>query len=742
MISNPLKHKLKLLHLHSDWDKIVIATISLFTLLTLFIPFLLSNSLDKFDHPGLLSLSWFIREYRFPDFAGWNPYFFAGHPQGTLYPPLFHWLVAGLGKIVSLELSYKLVLTTVGILIPYSLYSLNKRIYKQKSWSLLSTLFCLIALVVTPGYLGFNFDGLFDYGLGPSFMTIPFFFWYLAELFKKGFNPKKLAVLFTIMVLTNLVAPFVAGLITVVWFVIKNKGEKKAFVSLVKFVLISFTLTAFWLIPYILYRKYTATGFPMTVPKSLSLIAFFGAATLLLLKALFPRINKLTADSRQLKTIIIITLLISIFSTLDSFLNANQTTFSIPPIHPFRLLIFAFLGISLSITSIIRSFHPTFLKIANRLRVMKLFKRDLHIAEGLVFFSLSLFVLSFLRLNPRGVAKIRLTDNVKWDGRIVRSYKVSEVLDQSRAVIDRSIMQNPENFAMDGLLKESAYLAPYIQSLEKSLDSENYDWENLDQYYTENRKVPEKKTQFLLNLLWIKNAFVIDKDVNFCESTKSLTKKFTSNSQEKGLTERIIYLCKLKQQKQEESNNLQSANYKLQLNTDNSSLLAYSSSPIAQSSFLQILTTQPQITTKPWDKTLHAWWFSNDQTLFTDKLTNIKPQTSKKEFDYKKLSYKWGEDFQTLTIKNENKKELPVIVKVSYFPKWKAYDEAGNEKEITRISPNLMLLPVKDEVTLKYEKTSFETATLIISITSLIMLLFASFYSKVKSKRPQISRRS
>ena len=125
-----------------------------------------------------------------------------------MYPPLFHYTVAFLGKFFHLQVAYKLVVASAALFIPYTVYEFSLRIYKEKPWALLNTILILKLLVALPGYLGFNFDGLFDYGLGPSFVTIPLFFAFLTQLFEERKNMKIMAVLFSIMLLTNLVATF------------------------------------------------------------------------------------------------------------------------------------------------------------------------------------------------------------------------------------------------------------------------------------------------------------------------------------------------------------------------------------------------------------------------------------------------------------------------------------------------------------------------------------------------------
>lgn len=704
----------------THWDELVILVITLIILLILFIPFFLTNSLDKFDTPGLLSLSWFIREYTFPDFQGWNPYFFAGFPQGILYPPLFHYIVAALGKIFTLQVAYKLIVTAAAVFIPYTIYELSLRIYKGKPWALLNTLFLLILLVFLPGYLGFNFDGLFDYGLGPSFVSIPLFFIYLTFLFEKKLSSKKLAVAFSILSLTHLLTAAVAGLITLGYLPHLNKRMRKA---LIIFALITFALTAFWTIPFLVFKNYSASG----VVVKISAIFPMGILLLTLVGLGFLIITKQWSKQGKLLALLKTSFLIGFLGFADSMINSPTTKFSIPLIHPFRVQIYGILLVIATLPFLVQQLHPLLIKLATRLKRTPLVKelysltftsrssclagrprnirgrratprrilRNLHISTNLTFATLVLFVLILIRLNPNGVEELKLTHPPDWEGRIMRAYKVTEVLDQSRAVIDKSVMQNPDKFAVDGLLKESSYLAPYFQSLSKSLNPDNFNWDELDQYYIENRQIPFKKTQYLMNVLWIKSLFTIDENFPGCNVFQHLT-SFTTNSKAEGLVDRDMYIC--------------------------------SYEPSRNSNFAHTLVQKPKVASEKWQTALDDWWLSEDMELFVDREIQGEFQNE--------VSYlpdvQFSDDFQEVFLKTGVDEEQLVLVKMSYFPKWKAYDKEGNEVPIYRTSPNFMTLPVEEEVTLRYEMTRVEWASLIISVVSWIGLGVVGIARKLK----------
>jgi hypothetical protein len=71
-------------------------------------------------------------------------------------------------------------------------------------------------------------------------------------------------------------------------------------------------------------------------------------------------------------------------------------------------------------------------------------------------------------------------------------------------------------------------------------------------------------------------------------------------------------------------------------------------------------------------------------------------------------------------VKSEN--EVPVLVKISYFPNWKAYQN-GNEIKIYRASPDFMLVYAKGIVEFRYEETLADKLSKWISIIGLIILI-------------------
>jgi len=671
---------------------LILFTFILFTFS--FLPFILFNSLDKFDTPGLLSLSWFIKEYRLPDFSGFNPFFYSGFPQGVLYSPLFHYLVAFIGKIITLEYAYKLIVTIFGLLIPYSLYKFLLSIYKKESYSLFGTGIILLILIFLPGYLGFNFDGLFDYGLAPSFCSIPLFFLTFAQIINKK-SWKIISILLTILTLMHLLSAFILIIYIGFNFLI---NKEKQFKYYLKIGLIYFLLSSFFIIPFLYFYKYTQSGFPSKISFIYSLIPF-----VLNIPALIM-IKKWNLDRTNL-SIIIVNLLISTFSIFEQLINYSSTKFTIPLLHPFRIQIYPIIMSIVIIPFYVQKIHPFNIKIAKKFNILKFFKFNPHVSMNLFFLLILLIGIIFFRLDTKGPEEVNVANMYhsdkqypETDGRAMRVYKVSEVLDQSRAIIDHSVMDQNQ-FSTMGLLKESSYLSIYYQSLAKSINPENFDFTKLDQYYLENNIISKEKTDFLMNLTWTKYLFTIESIPDCFGYT--LLDEFKSNSTS-GIKDIKMYLCQY--------------------------------NPSFKSNFIETIPSDIEIIDSSWNTALKNWWFNDETKLFTDKEIKFSDNSN---FSNENINYEFSDDYQSIKIINSSDSPKSIFVKLSYFPNWKAFDKEGKEIEIYRISPNFMGFNIDEEINLKYSRSIIEKITLIISsltLSAIIIQLIILFFKNKKWK--------
>ena len=666
----------------SNFDIFIIIFLSSFIFLLIFLPFWIHNSLDNFDTPGILSIAWFIENFTFPDFQGFNPIFYAGYPQGTLYPFGFHYLLALIAKISSLEIGYKFLITFSGLILPFSIHYFSKSVFNRKGFALLNSLIILFILIISPAYLGFNYRGAIEYGLAPSFFSGFLFFLYIGRIIKNRKSWLIPSILMSLLILIHLVSALIAVSFTLLIFVFNFKNQRG---QIFKIGLTAFSLTAFWIVPFLYFISYGTSGFSSRI----SLIYPLTSVIISILFIMFFLKNERKDILRNNKFyIFIIVLLISLLSIFDNLINKSETKISFLLLHPFRIQIYSLIFTGILITSLIQYLHQYFLKFAKIFKVIKFFEINKHLAINFI----SIIAITVVSINffvkPKGPEEIQVPLNLTWDGRAMRIYKVSEVSSQSRAIIDKSVMLSNGNFATMGLLKESSFLAPYFQNLAKNINPDNYNWEDLDSRYIENKRISETKADFLMNLMWVKNVFTIDNTYNKCSDFTYLDKFVTDSSS--GVLERELYLCK------------------------------YSNS--SNSNFIQVIDSSPQVINTDWDKKLSEWWLSDEQTLFANtSITNI-PNRENSENINNNLSYEWSSDYQTLTVINSSGLTVPILIKLNYFPNWRAYDKDNNELEVTRISPSFMSVNADELVTFKYTRSSIELIAIYFSLLSSIII--------------------
>ena len=70
----------------------------------------------------------------------------------------------------------------------------------------------------------------------------------------------------------------------------------------------------------------------------------------------------------------------------------------------------------------------------------------------------------------------------------------------------------------------------------------------------------------------------------------------------------------------------------------------------------------------------------------------------------------------------ESDKKAPILIKVSYFPNWKAY-ENGKETKIYEVSPHLMMVYANGPIELKYEKLFIDWIGILGSLAGLIWVV-------------------
>ena len=79
----------------------------------------------------------------------------------------------------------------------------------------------------------------------------------------------------------------------------------------------------------------------------------------------------------------------------------------------------------------------------------------------------------------------------------------------------------------------------------------------------------------------------------------------------------------------------------------------------------------------------------------------------------------------------DSDKAVPLLIKISYFPNWKAYS-AGKALKTYRVSPNMILIYGKGEINLRYEPLFIDKISSIISIITLLWILYYIYRFNLK----------
>jgi len=124
-----------------------------------------------------------------------------------------------------------------------------------------------------------------------------------------------------------------------------------------------------------------------------------------------------------------------------------------------------------------------------------------------------------------------------------------------------------------------------------------------------------------------------------------------------------------------------------------------------------------------------TWFYKNNDSIF---------------YSYEYIPYIYFEKNATISnisIKSEQisfttDKFSPVLIRISYYPNWKAYNELGEPINIYEITPSFMLVFSKGKTILRYKSLWYEKIlnylSLISFFTLLIILIFNYFSDKIK----------
>jgi hypothetical protein len=213
----------------------------------------------------------FFIDELFPDFrmTGWDMGWFAGTPMFTFYFPLPFFLIALLSKILAYNISFKLVTILGSFILPAAVYYFGKSFKFKYPYPELASIGAMAFLFMKSFQIyGANFLGTLagEFSYSISFALI---FLFLGSLYR-GMEKGRFDLLFTLscivlacLVLTHLIT-LIAVLVIVPSLLFLNRSWKAIRYIILVF-LVGFFLSAFWSLPFVFLVKWTPPLFWLNI---------------------------------------------------------------------------------------------------------------------------------------------------------------------------------------------------------------------------------------------------------------------------------------------------------------------------------------------------------------------------------------------------------------------------------------------------------------------------------------------
>jgi hypothetical protein len=227
-------------------------------------PYLSFNPVTQWDAVGHLFSSWYIREFLFPRFSGWNPFFFAGYPQGMFYPPLMHYLTALLSYIFPITFALKSIVSICVLLTPLSFYRFarSQDLSVRDSSALMLAMVGLISapIVYSSGnnFVGGTLSSTFHIGLIANAFALPLFFFYVSSLEIVASRGRSVAasLLLSALILSHTVTAIAAVVYLAIFFTLHLRSREIAS-AVLRHGFWTLLVTAFWWVPFLEYLDFS-----------------------------------------------------------------------------------------------------------------------------------------------------------------------------------------------------------------------------------------------------------------------------------------------------------------------------------------------------------------------------------------------------------------------------------------------------------------------------------------------------
>jgi hypothetical protein len=767
------------------------------TIILLLLPFFQHNNLYSGDMPGHYMASWYIKDFLFPRAFGWNPFVFAGYPQGQLYPFLFHYLSAILGIFTGLETGFKLMVCASILAAPISFYYFSRKFQLNSFDSGVCMMLMWFIMFVPDRFIGGNYVSTLSTGMVSNMLAIPMLFLYYGKLAGSLKNGKYIipSIILALIVLTHIFTALTALVFLASFYLKKPKKEEISF--LIKHGSLSFLLTAFWAVPFL-----DKLGYSSLTSMPTNSVTAFTAITFIFFAVIFFAIAK---SRNEFRPVVNALGLLALLIILGSSLQIN--------LHYYRFFMPILLLMPLCLIQLVRA----------RMNALNTILASSVILPILIILGLSL--LSFVSyLSPYKDSNIYSFDpggpkdiNMGFEkvaGRVMpvalkdttpAPYSLDTkipmetgnwvlwglFIDSSsqKCIINHLILQfNPYFFRSCGIKKtgydyESELLSEQLRiygvnyvflSAESNLSDKivcgnltfkEFDYGLMEKEALSNMMVPNNdyEEKNILSALGVKkvSSIAVLYENKLSEEIQIQKKQcesgyvtFTITPDQNArifLTPDFRYwrayvdgreveiydggllsfqgngTIELKYKENPLTNMIEGSYLKVPVGYKNQTFGLYK---IGNSSIAEILNYSPETISDDWDDAVWKW--------FTSK--NISQVLVYTREDLSENRGESGQKVEVLNISHTGEymkffvpaeKPVPVYIKVTYFPNWKAYVN-GKETRVYMASPYMMLVYGSGIVELKYESLESDYLGGILSIAGIIWLAYASISKKRK----------
>ena len=658
------------------------------------IPFrlVLSNNLVSGGDTGSHNYVAYYSSKIFPKLKWWSPDWYAGFPFLYFYPPFLYYLVAFFNKIQLIPWNIGLkIATLVGtLLLPILVYLCLKILDFKYPIPVLGSVFSLFFIFLEKFTIyGGNFPstlaGEFSYSLGFGL------FFVFAALLIKGKEKKNLWLFNSLLLsLMAVIHPFSVIMAVIFGFLIFlesviKRNAKEVFFYLLKVYGLGFLLSAFWSLPFLMLLPYTAK---MNWTRTIKLDELF-PSTLIIFEiiAVLTIIFSLFFKEKRKKILVFILILIAALVPYFVLNNSSIWNTRFLPFFLMTMIIISAIGVGTGYQFL-------------QEKTAKLFQRKKIFINEFIF-SLFLIVTSY--------------------------FLIFGYLNSTISFIPFWLKWNYEGFEAKGEWNKVVELNEYL----KSLPDGRVMWEYRSEYdkfgtprILENLPIWTGKPTFegLLIESGISSYFHF---INQAETTQTPTSavagfeypafNFENGSKHLkffGANYFVAYTPEIKQLSEKYFEKLKEVN----------DFTVYSIPDSEMVEVLKEIDLKPK--TKDWIDESISWYkgmnferpivfYQNLKEFQTIK--NSLKKTEPRESSVEVISI--SDDSLTFTTQNLGQ---PHLVKISYFPGWKATGAKGP----FLISPSfMMVIPFQNEVTLKYGYNFWDKVGFTLSLISIVYLI-------------------